>query len=134
MLPEELRQAIRVLKDQGRPRREISRTLNVSRNAVRRVLREGERPAAAAADPALQAVVELLPTLYRDPKGNAVRIAEVLKDQHETDIAYSTLTRLIREHTELRAPKSAAVPTPSAPARRCNMTPPRTASPWGARR
>lgn len=105
MLPEELRQAIRVLKDQGRPRREISRTLNVSRNTVRRVLREGERPAAAAADPALQAVVELLPTLYRDCKGNAVRIAEVLKDQHETDIAYSTLTRLIREHTELRTPK-----------------------------
>jgi hypothetical protein len=35
----------------------------VSRNTVRRVLREGERPAATAADRAPQAVVELLPAL-----------------------------------------------------------------------
>jgi arginine repressor len=34
-----------------------------------------------------------------------VRIAEVLKDQHGTDIAYSTLTRLIRDLTDLRTPK-----------------------------
>jgi transposase len=105
MLPEELRQAIRLLKAQGQPLRAISRTLNVSRNSVRRVLREGERPAASAADPALQAVVALLPALYRTCKGNAVRIAEVLKDQHGTEIAYSTLTRLIRDLTDLRTPR-----------------------------
>jgi transposase len=107
MLPEELRQAIRLLREQGQPLRAISRTLNVSRNSVRRALRadEGERPAGSVADPALQAVVALLPGLYRDCKGNAVRIAEVLKDQHGTAIAYSTLTRLIRDLTDLRAPK-----------------------------
>jgi DNA invertase Pin-like site-specific DNA recombinase len=43
MIAEELREAIRVLKAQGRPLREISRALKVSRNTVRRVLREGER-------------------------------------------------------------------------------------------
>jgi transposase len=105
MIAPELRQAIRLLKAQGRPLRDISRTLKVSRNTVRRVLRAPEHLAASAADPALQAVVDLLPALYRECKGNAVRIAEVLKDQHGTDIAYSTLTRLIRDLTDLRTPK-----------------------------
>ncbi|MGB5614603.1 MAG: helix-turn-helix domain-containing protein [Sedimenticolaceae bacterium] len=105
MIAEELRQAIRVLKDQGRPLREISRTLKVSRNTVRRVLREPEQPQAPREDPREQAIVELLPELYRDCKGNAVRIGEILKDTHRIEIAYSTLTRLIREHTDLRTPK-----------------------------
>jgi len=85
--------------------REISRALKVSRNTVRRVLREAERAKTSAEDPRLQGIVELLPELYRDCKGNAVRIGEVLKDTHRIEIAYSTLTRLIREHTELRTPK-----------------------------
>ena len=40
MIADELRQAILVLEDQGRPLREIARALKVSRNTVRRVLRE----------------------------------------------------------------------------------------------
>ena len=105
MIAEELRQAIRVLKDQGRPLREISRALKVSRNTVRRVLRERAQPKAPATEPRIQIIDELVPDLYRDCKGNAVRIGEVLKEAHGIAIAYSTLTRLIREHTDLRAPK-----------------------------
>ena len=105
MIAEQLREAIRVLRAQGRPLREISRALKVSRNTVRRVLREGERPETPPEDPRLQGIVELLPQLYRDCKGNAVRIGELLNEAHGIEIAYSTLTRLIREHTELRAPK-----------------------------
>lgn len=102
MIAEELRQAIRGLKDQGRPLREISRTLKVSRNTVRRVLRERERPETPAEHPRSQEIVALLPDIYRDCKGNAMRIGEILKEAHGIAIAYSTLTRLIREHTDLR--------------------------------
>jgi transposase len=105
MLAEELRQAIRVLQAQGRPLREISRALKLSRNAVRRVLRQDRQPQSVSQEPRVQAIAALLPQLYRDCKGNAVRIGEVLKDKHGIEIAYSTLTRLIREHTELRTPK-----------------------------
>ena len=105
MIAEELRQAIRVLKDQGRPLREISRALKVSRNTVRRVLREGRHPKSVSDDPRVQAIAQLLPDLYRDCKGNAVRIGEILKAKHGIAIPYSTLTRMIREHTDLRAPK-----------------------------
>jgi transposase len=105
MIAEELRQAILVLKEQGRALRDIARALKVSRNTVRRVLRATQRPEAAAADPRIEAIAALLPDLYRDCKGTAVRIAEILQDTHGITVAYSTLRRLIREHTELRMPK-----------------------------
>ncbi len=106
MIAEEIRQAILVLKDQGRGLREISRALKVSRNTVRRVLREpGPREAGMVEDPRVQDITALLAALYRDCKGNAVRIQEILKAQHGLEIPYSTLTRLIREHTDLRTPK-----------------------------
>ena len=47
---------------------------------------------------------ELVPTireLFTRCGGNAIRIQEILKSDYDTDIAYSTLTRLIQEH-ELR--------------------------------
>jgi hypothetical protein len=87
MIAEEVRQAILGLKAQGRPPREISCLLKVSRNTVRRVLREPQRPETSAEDPRVQAIVELLPDIYRDCKGNAVRISEILKDTHLIEIA-----------------------------------------------
>lgn len=105
MIPDEIRQAILTLKDQGRALRDISRALKVSRNTVRRVLRDREHPKAAPDDPRAQAIAELLPAIFRNCQGNAVRIQEILKAEHAIDLPYSTLTRLIREHTPLRAPK-----------------------------
>ena len=105
MISKEIREAILVLEAQGRGLREISRALKVSRNTVRRVLRGHRSPEAGVADPRVQAVTGLLPQLYRDCKGNAVRIGEILEAQHGLAIPYSTLTRLIREHTDLRTPK-----------------------------
>jgi len=106
MIPDELRQAILTLKTQGRPLREISRALKLSRNTVRRVLREREHPKAPRPAPRVPAALTgLLPALYRECKGNAVRIQERLQAEHAIEVPYSTLTRLIREHTALRAPK-----------------------------
>jgi len=105
MIVEELRQAILMLEDQGRALRDISRALKVSRNTVRRVLRERQHPKGAAEDPRVQAIAALLPELYRDCGGNAVRIGEILEAKHGIAIPYSTLTRLIREQTDLRTAK-----------------------------
>jgi hypothetical protein len=49
---------------------------------------------------------DMIPTLrevYARCKGNAVRIQEILKTEYEIEIAYSTLTRLIKDHA-LRDP------------------------------
>ena len=100
MIPYEIRQAILTLKGQGQPLREISRILKVSRNTVRRALREPE-PKAPSAPSGQEEVIALLPEIYPRCKGNAVRIQEILKDEHAIEAPYSTLTRLIREQ-ELR--------------------------------
>ena len=100
MIPYEIRQAILTLKAQGQPLREISRILKVSRNTVRRVLREPE-PKAPSPPSGQEEIIERLPEIYQRCKGNAVRIQEILKDEHAIEAPYSTLTRLIREQ-ELR--------------------------------
>jgi transposase len=104
MIGYEIRQAILTLKAQGQGIREISRTLKVSRNTVRRVLRESDGEGEAALSTGHSAIIDLLPEIYRRCKGNAVRIQEVLAQEHAIAVPYSTLTRLIREQ-DLREPK-----------------------------
>jgi len=105
MIPDEIRQAILTLTDQGRGLREISRALKLSRNTVRRVVRAREHPNTVSEPLQLAPIAALLPELFRRCQGNAVRIQELLQGEHAIDVPYSTLTRLIREHTELRASK-----------------------------
>ncbi len=108
MITPDMRQAIVAMHEKGMAVREISRTLKLSRNTIRRVLRE---PSPPTTTPSLsapqQAALEWLPGICRRCKGNAVRMQEVLLAEHGIDLAYSTLTRLIREQ-ELRAPKRRA--------------------------
>lgn len=108
MITPDLRQAIVAMHEKGMALREMSRTLKLSRNTIRRVLREPSPPATPVAlSAAQQAALEWLPGIYRRCKGNAVRIQELLLAEHGIDLAYSTLTRLIREQ-DLRAPKRRA--------------------------
>ena len=100
MIPYEIRQAILTLKEQGQPLREISRILKVSRNTVRRALRASE-PKAPSVPCGQEELIALLPEIYQRCKGNAVRIQEILQDEHAIEVPYSTLTHLIREQ-ELR--------------------------------
>ncbi|MCP3972411.1 MAG: helix-turn-helix domain-containing protein [Rhodobacteraceae bacterium] len=64
MIPYEPRQAILTLKAQGQPLREISRILKVSRNTVRRVLREPE-PKTSSPPGEAREFIGLLPEIYR---------------------------------------------------------------------
>lgn len=50
-----------------------------------------------------QEITPTLRELYPRCKGNAVRMQEILKAEYDTEIAYSTLTRLIQSQA-LRAP------------------------------
>ena len=104
MISDELRQAILTLKGQGRPLREISRLLKVSRNTVRRALRARAARTPRREHPQQQTLNAVMPALYRRCAGNAVRIQELLKSEHSIALPYSTLTRLIR-HQALRAAK-----------------------------
>jgi transposase len=101
MTPIEIRNSVRTLQAQGHRLREISRLLRLSRNTVRRILRE---PAVPARVPAVdEAMQRRLGEVYARAKGNAVRMGQILADEHDLQLPYSTLTRWVRE-AELRAP------------------------------
>jgi transposase len=92
--------SVKALRAQGHSLHEISRLLRLSRNTVRRILRE---PQAAPASPTPQvAVQQRLKDVYARAQGNAVRMAQILADEHDLALPYSTLTRWVRQ-AELRA-------------------------------
>lgn len=109
MLDKETRQAILALKERGRSLREIARALEVSRNTVKVVLREGTAEAGLAErarrlDPFLEDI-RALHAECRDGRGraNMVRVLEKLKDKlraagQEFDCSYPTLTRFCRDN------------------------------------
>ncbi len=94
MIPYEIRQAIVALKAQGRTLHDISRIVQVSRNTVRRALRQPPTPAQRD-NPNHKTLLARLPETYRRCRGNAVRIQEIFKAEQGIEISYSTLTRLI---------------------------------------
>src|SRR5215472_14576378 len=102
MITIEIRNGVRLLKAQGQSLREISRLLKLSRNAVRRILREKEREQTPAprCDAATLARLE---EAFRRARGNGVRVQELLASEIGLNVPYSTLTRWIRE-AQLRDP------------------------------
>lgn len=101
MITPEIRSVVRTLAAQGQSLREISRLLQLSRNTVRRILR-GSEPPAEATTPADTPHREQLEPLYERARGNVVRVQQMLGEQGQS-VAYSTLTRWVRE-AELREP------------------------------
>jgi len=101
MIPIEIRNGVKLLRAQGQSLREISRLLKVSRNAVRRILREkdGERTLSPPCDAAVLARLE---EAFKRARGNGVRVQELLAETG-LNVPYSTLTRWIRE-AQLREP------------------------------
>jgi len=126
MIPDEKRQAILLLAKQGIKVRDICRRMDVSRNTVRSVIRHPElKP---VHPPGELLLLRNLPSEHNAQlliwiqeaftacRGNAVRIAEVIRDNHDLDLPYSTLTRIIRAQ-QLRKPPQR--PTRRGP--RCSM-------------
>jgi transposase len=102
MIPIEIRNGVRLLKRQGQSLREISRLLKLSRNAVRRILREkegGQTPS----PPCDAATLARLEEAFKRARGNGVRVQELLASESGLKVPYSTLTRWIRE-AQLRDP------------------------------
>lgn len=100
MTPIEIRHSVLTLHQQGNSVRDIARLLHLSRNTVRAILRPAPpSPAASVDEPMRQRLVDA----YARAKGNAVRMAQILADEHDLRPPYSTLTRWVRQ-AELRQP------------------------------
>src|SRR5271165_1508564 len=102
MTPTETRSAVRGLQMQGHSLREISRLLAMSRNTVRRILREAAGNAGGEPLPCDEATLVRLKAAFALARGNVVRVRELLADDG-LELAYSTLTRWVRD-ADLRGP------------------------------
>ena len=79
MTPAEIRNAVHALQAQGHSLREISRSLALSRNTVRRILRQPNRTVDEAA-PCDEATLARLKAAFERARGNVVRVQELLAD------------------------------------------------------
>ena len=99
MLDQTTRQTILALRDAGHGTRAIARALQISRGAVRAVLRDGHAspPTLVRAEKAEPHRDEIL-ALYTSCKGNLVRVHEELLAQGLVTLSYPALTAFCRKH------------------------------------
>jgi transposase len=99
MLDQTTRQTILKLHDAGHGSRAIADALQISRGAVKRVLRDGraEPPALSRAEKAEPHRDEIL-ALYTECKGNLVRVHEELLARTKLELSYPALTAFCRKH------------------------------------
>jgi len=107
MLTRDLRQTIHLLHKAQKSHREIGRLLKISKSTVGTILKEGvdipSRPRKSIKNQEAD-IDPVLRELFTRCLGNVVRVQEVLKEEYDVDIAYSTLNRCVR-NAELRAPR-----------------------------
>src|SRR5215470_13566674 len=99
-IPPEIRNTVQILKMQGRTLSEISRLLKLSRNTVRRILREPQGETEPA-EPCDAQTLAQLGDAFRRAGGNVVRAQQLLAEERSLKVSYSTLTRWVRD-AELR--------------------------------
>lgn len=97
MIPEHKKEAIRTLHEEGKRKKEIARLLNVDPKTVRKILRSNGSSSAKVRKDKKIVDIDLLKDLYERCDGYGERVYEILTEEHNVDIGYSTLTRLIRE-------------------------------------
>ncbi len=97
MIGPDVRNAIYQLHQAGMSLREISRRLHVSRNAVRRIVKQEGKLARRERSDKKQVDAALLERLYRECDGWMQRIHEKLLEEEGIQVGYSTLTRMLRE-------------------------------------
>ena len=102
MLDENTRQTIRELHAKNTSLREISRLLRISRNSVRKVLRQKPRHCDQPQPRKWDAITSILPELFSLTQGNVVRMQELLHEKG-IEIPYSSLTYWVRQQA-LRQP------------------------------
>lgn len=99
------RTAILRLSKEGHGSIKIAKTLGLSRNAVRKVIRSGQAEVPGLErEEILTESLERVRALYEECRGNLVRVSEKLADAG-IQVGYSTLTSFCRRHEIGTAPK-----------------------------
>ena len=107
--------AVYLLHQEGMPVREMSRRLNISRNTIRRIIKQKGIESPPQREDKIQIDRELLERLYRDCEHWVQRVHEKLVEEEGIQIGYSTLTRLLGELEISKPPKTRCDRVPDVP-------------------
>lgn len=97
MIDVEKRKAIFLLHQEGLGIRSIARQLRVSRNTVKKIIKQGGGMPDVARSDKIHLDTELLGRLYAECDGYAQRVHEKLGEEEGIQVTYQTLTRILRE-------------------------------------
>lgn len=97
MIEPEKRKAIFLLHQEGMGAREISRRLRLSRNTVRRIIRNAGVVPEVSRQDKIRIDEDLLRRLHRECEGYVERMHEKLVEEEGVEVCYSTLTRIVRD-------------------------------------
>jgi transposase len=107
--------AVYLLHREGMAVRDISRRLRLSRNTVRRIIKDQGGRSRSPRKDKLHIDRELLERLCRECEYRIQRVHERLVEEEGIPIGYSTLTRLLGELEISRAPKTRCDRVPDVP-------------------
>ena len=114
MKSDQIRQAVRTLFEQGKRKKEIARFLHIDVKTVRRILEDEPGEGQTRSDRIL-IDYDLLKNLHAECDGYVQRMHEILTEERNISVGYSTLTRLLRaygigERTEQRSERYPDIP------------------------
>ncbi len=108
MHEEPIKQTVQQLSLAGKSMREISCILNMSRNTVRAILKGNDSVDEnnnCNREVREQKLIAIIVPLIKSCCGNLVRVREILSEEYQQELAYSTLTNLVRK-SHLRGEQS----------------------------
>jgi len=103
MISQSKKDAILEMKKTGMSLRKIAKTLKASRNTVRKVIRDDGK-GKPERESQYEEHVPLIQNLFKECRGNAVRVGEELESRYGVTIPYQSLTWIIRKYA-IRAPR-----------------------------
>ena len=105
MIGADKRKAVYLLHQEGMGVREIARHLNISANTVSTIINQKGRMPQSSRKDKIAIDPQLLAGLYNECRGRLQRVHEKLTEEQGITIAYSTLTKIIREEGLGKEPK-----------------------------
>ena len=114
MKSEQIRQAVRTLFEQGKKKKEIARFLRIDIKTVRSILDREPGTVGNRSDKIL-VDYDVLKNLHAECDGYAQRMYEILTEERNIPIGYSTLTRLLREYGIGEQPEQRSQRYPDVP-------------------
>ena len=115
MIDDEIRKVILILYEKGKRKKQIARGLKINIKTVRKVINDGEKINIKKRCDKKRLDIDFLKKIYQECHGYAQRTHEKLTEEYNINIAYPTLTKILREEGISKDSKKLSDKVPDVP-------------------